>query len=70
MKPKFEQNLGQLIKYLYSKFNDYQVEIYIDGNLKFNRTMQVVEFFGNDYLKVTEYTIQDKSKTIYIYTNM
>lgn len=69
MKPKFKQNLQQLTDYYYAECNDYQVKIYIDKELQFDDNMQLVEFFGHNYLNVVEFYRNPSAKTITIYTS-
>ncbi|KZL91707.1 hypothetical protein [Clostridium magnum] len=69
MKPKYKQNLGQLIKYYYANYDNYHLKIYIDGKLKYDNALQLVEFFGHDYLNVVEFFRNDSAKTISVYTS-
>lgn len=69
MKPKYKQNLGQLVRFYYPQYHDYQLKVYIDGQLKFDNVMELIDSFGYDYLNVVEYYRKDSTKAICIYTS-
>lgn len=68
MKPKYKQNLRQLISYLYPERHDYKVKIFINNDLKYNNSMELIDDFGYGYLNIVEYYYDNKTKTIFIYT--
>jgi len=69
MKPKYKENLGQLISYYYPNYHDYQLKIYINGNLKYDDNMELIDSFGYDYLNVVDFFRNENKRTIYIYTS-
>lgn len=69
MKPKFKQNLGQLLRYYYPDYNNYHLKVYIDRKLKYDNIMEMIYSFGHDYLNIVEFYRDDSIKTISIYTS-